>query len=37
LSEGITGADLFVLDAAHLSNVEQAVEFTTTVVDFLRD
>ncbi len=37
LTEGITGADLIVLDAAHLSNVEQAVEFTTTVVDFLRD
>jgi len=37
LAEGISGADLLVLDAAHLSNVEQAVEFTTAVVDFLRD
>lgn len=37
LAEGISGADLLVLDAAHLSNVEQAAEFTTAVVDFLRD
>ncbi len=37
LAEGITGADLIVLDSAHLSNVEQAAEFTTAVVDFLRD
>jgi hypothetical protein len=26
-----------MLDAAHLSNVEQAEDFTTAVVDFLRD
>lgn len=37
LMTGITGADLLVLDAAHLSNVEQAADFTTAVVDFLRD
>jgi len=37
LAEGITGADLIVLDSAHLSNVEQAAEFTSAVVDFLRD
>ena len=37
LANGIVGADLLVLDAAHLSNVEQAEDFTTAVVDFLRD
>lgn len=37
LMTGITGADLLVLDAAHLSNVEQVADFTTAVVDFLRD
>jgi len=37
LTEGVSGADLLVLDAAHLSNVEQSTEFTTAVVDFLRD
>ena len=37
LVAGISGADLVVLDASHLSNVEQAEDFTTTVVDFLRD
>lgn len=37
LAEGISGADLLVLDAAHLSNVEQAAEFTVAVADFLRD
>ena len=37
LTEGILGADLLVLDAAHLSNVEQPTEFTKAVVDFLRD
>jgi 3-oxoadipate enol-lactonase len=37
LALGISGADLLVLDAAHLSNVEQAAEFTTAVADFLRD
>lgn len=37
LMEGISGADLVVLDAAHLSNVEQAADFTAVVLDFLRD
>ena len=37
LQSGITGADLVILDAAHLSNVEQAADFTRVVVDFLRD
>ena len=37
LADGISGADLVVLDAGHLSNVEQAEDFTRTVVDFLRD
>jgi len=37
LVAGISGADLVVLDAAHLSNVEQADDFTSAVVDFLRD
>lgn len=37
LAFGIAGADLVVLDAAHLSNVEQATDFTTTVLGFLRD
>ncbi len=37
LAAGIVGADLLVLDAAHLSNVEQAEDFTSAVVDFLRD
>jgi 3-oxoadipate enol-lactonase len=37
LADGIVGADLLMLDAAHLSNVEQAEDFTTAVVDFLRD
>lgn len=37
LADGISGADLLVLDAGHLSNVEQAAEFTAAVVDFLRD
>lgn len=37
LVAGIEGADLLVLDAGHLSNVEQAEEFTTAVADFLRD
>jgi 3-oxoadipate enol-lactonase len=37
LAFGIAGADLVVLDAAHLSNVEQAADFTTTVLGFLRD
>jgi 3-oxoadipate enol-lactonase len=33
----IPGADLLVLDAAHLSNVEQPEEFTAALLDFLRD
>lgn len=37
LANGIAGADLLVLDAAHLANVEQAEDFTAAVVDFLRD
>jgi 3-oxoadipate enol-lactonase len=37
LVTGIEGADLLVLDAGHLSNVEQAEDFTTAVIDFLRD
>lgn len=37
LAAGIAGADLLVLDAAHLSNVEQAEDFTVAVRDFLRD
>lgn len=37
LREGITGADLAVLDASHLSNVEQAEDFTALVTGFLRD
>jgi 3-oxoadipate enol-lactonase len=37
LCENISGADLLVLDAAHLSNVEQAEDFSRAVIDFLRD
>lgn len=37
LAAAIPGADLLVLDAAHLSNVEQAEDFTIAVRDFLRD
>lgn len=37
LREGIAGADLAVLDASHLSNVEQAEDFTALVTGFLRD
>jgi len=37
LCEHISGADLLVLDAAHLSSVEQAEDFTRAVIDFLRD
>jgi 3-oxoadipate enol-lactonase len=33
----IPGADLVVLDASHLANVEQPEDFTAAVVDFLRD
>ena len=37
LVDGIAGAGLEVLDAAHLSNVEQAADFTTALVRFLAD
>ncbi len=37
LLQGIVGADLLVLDAAHLSNLEQPEDFTTAVINFLRD
>ena len=37
LLDGIRGSDLQVLDAAHLSCVEDAGEFTGAVIDFLRD
>lgn len=37
LQQGITGADLVVLDGAHLVCVEQAAEFSATVTDFLRE
>jgi 3-oxoadipate enol-lactonase len=33
----IGGADLLVLDAAHLCNVEQADDFNEALLDFLRD
>jgi 3-oxoadipate enol-lactonase len=34
---GIPGSDLLVLDASHLSNVEQPEDFGRALVDFLRD
>jgi len=37
LADGIPGADWVVLDAAHCTNVEQAADFTATVLGFLRD
>jgi 3-oxoadipate enol-lactonase len=37
LLDGIRGSDLRVLDAAHLSCVEDAEEFTGAVLDFVRD
>jgi 3-oxoadipate enol-lactonase len=37
LCDGIPGADLVMLDSGHLSNVEQADEFTEAVSGFLRD
>lgn len=37
LCDGISGADLVMLDSGHLSNVEQAEEFTEVVAGFLRD
>ncbi len=35
IRDGIPGATLAVLDAAHLSNIEQAGRFSDTVLDFL--
>jgi 3-oxoadipate enol-lactonase len=35
--ERIAGSDLLVLDASHLSNVEQPEDFGQALVDFLRD
>ncbi|SHO67451.1 3-oxoadipate enol-lactonase [Pseudoxanthobacter soli DSM 19599] len=35
LTEAIPGARLTMLEAAHLSNIEQAERFTATLVDFL--
>ena len=35
LSETIPGATLLELDAAHLSNIERASEFTDAVIAFL--
>ena len=37
LAAAITGADLCMLDAAHLANVEQADDFGAALVDFLHD
>lgn len=37
LALGIPGAELEVLDAAHLANVEQAADFTAALVRFLAD
>lgn len=37
LAGGIAGAELEVLDAAHLSNVEQSQDFTDALVRFLAD
>ena len=37
LLDGIRGSDLRVLDASHLSCVEDAEEFTGALLDFLRD
>ena len=37
IRERVAGARLLALDAAHLSNVEQADAFTAAVVDFLLD
>jgi 3-oxoadipate enol-lactonase len=36
LRDNIPGAKLVVLDAAHISNVEQSAFYTKTVLDFLR-
>jgi 3-oxoadipate enol-lactonase len=35
--ERIPGSDLMVLDASHLSNVEQPEDFGQALLDFLRD
>ena len=35
LRQNIPGADLIELDAAHISNIEQASEFTSAVLQFL--
>ena len=35
LAETIPAAELLMLDAAHLSNIERAAEFTAAVVQFL--
>jgi 3-oxoadipate enol-lactonase len=37
LAESITGARYVELDAAHISNIEQADVFTKTVLDFLAE
>lgn len=37
MNAGIPGSDLLVLDASHLSNVEQPEDFGRALVDFLRD
>ena len=37
LQSGIVGADLLVLDASHLTCVEQAQDFNTAVIGFLRE
>jgi 3-oxoadipate enol-lactonase len=37
MNAAIPGSDLLVLDAAHLSNVEQPEDFGRALVDFLRD
>jgi 3-oxoadipate enol-lactonase len=37
LVERIPGADMLVLDAAHLCNVEQADDFNEALLGFLRD
>ncbi|MFZ9653289.1 MAG: 3-oxoadipate enol-lactonase [Steroidobacteraceae bacterium] len=37
LQSGIVGADLLVLDASHLACVEQAQDFNTAVIGFLRE
>ena len=37
LHDLIPGADLLMLDSGHLSNVEQAEEFSEAISGFLRD